>query len=885
MSGSRVAQSFALPVSLVISIAFLLFAAPVFAQSNTGLMPVEEITVTARKRAETLQDVPATVTVFNENRIERSNINRASEIALLTPGVSLVDAAEVGDTQVNIRGMNGARDAENSYALVIDGITLTNPAALNREYANLQQIEVLKGPQGAIYGRNASAGAFIITTREPGDELSGQVQAGAGQDDTYNILGNIGGRLTDSIRGSVQGEYFTTDGFYKNEYLDKDDIVDNRENWAVQGRLIFELGDATTLDTKLRYGEVDASSISFNSVFHIPDLAAGFNNPFFYEDVNDHDFRFYSNIEHTNDQESTEFSAKLDHELEFATLTAWTLYSDIENELGADGTSAAFGFFAFDPVCQTTVDRLGLNGANFPLNPPQFIGTNGLAAGVSIGGVDGDSILGAYTPLTCDGTQYQRRNQEDISFEVRLTSNGDGPLQWMGGLYYLNIEREVAVSTGLDNLNAPSYRGATVVQRPYSTDPSNPTDQLVWDDFDTDVYSVFGQIGYDFTDTFTADLALRFDREEREVSSKVPTPGDGATATYINPCEPFAAPGATTPINPGLCDPAALDANGRIPDDSRNFDEFQPKVSFTWDALESTTVFGSWGVGFRSGGFNNSGSEATVDIFINDLLLGPDPDGTLCDPENSPLGRQGCIDSGRSEVGIKDTYDEETSSAFELGFKSDLADGAVRLESAIYYTEVDDMQFFEFVVGPFGLLRVVENIDEVELKGIEASITWGATEWLDLYAGGNYTDSEIKKNETRPDTVGNDSPYTPEYTANLGAYFDFQLTSDLTYFANLDVAAIGDTWFHVVQDQSRPIGFELITGPAPGEYSVAERDSYVLTNLRTGIETENWTFALWVDNLTDEDYLEEVIPAPEFGGSFIHVGTERRVGGDVTYRF
>ena len=98
------------------------------------------------------------------------------------------------------------------------------------------------------------------------------------------------------------------------------------------------------------------------------------------------------------------------------------------------------------------------------------------------------------------------------------------------------------------------------------------------------------------------------------------------------------------------------------------------------------------------------------------------------------------------------------------------------------------------------------------------------------------------------------------------------------FFTNLDISAIGPTWFHVVQDQTRPIGFELITQPlgifpAPGEYSVAERDAYALGNIRAGIETANWTAAVWVTNFTDEDFLEEVIPAPEFGGSFIHPGT------------
>ena len=96
-----------------------------------------------------MQDVPGTITVLTADQIERSGIQRAADFINLTPGVTIVDTAEVGDTQVSIRGMNGARDAETSFGLIIDGIVMTNPAALNREYLGLSQIEVLKGPQGA----------------------------------------------------------------------------------------------------------------------------------------------------------------------------------------------------------------------------------------------------------------------------------------------------------------------------------------------------------------------------------------------------------------------------------------------------------------------------------------------------------------------------------------------------------------------------------------------------------------------------------------------------------------------------------------------------------------------------------------------------------------
>lgn len=328
--------------------------------------PVDEIVVTVRQRAETVRDVPGTVSVLSSEAIAASGVERARDFIALTPGVSIVNAAEVADSQVNIRGINGARDAETNYALIIDGILMTNPAALNREYPNLQQVEVLKGPQGAIYGRNAAAGAFVITTSKPGDTLSGDVKASVAQDDSYFVSGLIGGPLTDTIRWSVDGSYRDTDGFYS--YVDTgssfpaeyypdpgcDDCVDYFEDWNVTGRMIWEPSSELSVDAKLRYGEVDASSIIFNNVFHLPDLVGilegGFGLPAdfaakAYEDVNSHVFQFNPNFRHTNDQDATEFSVKVNYDLAWADLTAWGLYSDIDNSLGAEGTSGAFGFF------------------------------------------------------------------------------------------------------------------------------------------------------------------------------------------------------------------------------------------------------------------------------------------------------------------------------------------------------------------------------------------------------------------------------------------------------------------------------------------------------------------------------------------------------------
>jgi iron complex outermembrane receptor protein len=832
---------------------------------------IDQIVVTVRQREESVIDVPGTVSVLSAEAIAASGVERARDFIALTPGVTIVNAAEVADSQVNIRGINGARDAETNYALIIDGILMTNPAALNREYSNLKQIEVLKGPQGAIYGRNAAAGAFVITTEKPGETLSGNVKASAAQDDSYYLSGLVGGGLTDTIRWSLDGNYRDTDGYYS--YVDTgsafpaeyypspgcDDCVDYFEDWDVTGRMIWEPSDVLSVDAKLRYGEVDASSIVFNSVFHLPDLVGilegGFGLPAdfaakAYENVNEHRFQFNPNVKHFNDQDSLEFSVKADYDLGWADLTAWGLYSDIDNSFGADGTSGAFQFFFSDPRCIDSVAAL----AGFPLAPPQLIS-----------GTPATSILGAYTPTSCDGTQYQERNQEDYSFEVRLASKADQRLRWLGGLYYLNIDREVGVNTGLDT-------GAGIVESLFTTDPANPTQQLVHDDFDTDVYAVFGQLAYDITEDIEASLAVRYDREEREVHNLVPA---SATTAFIDTCidnlfgDP--TPGAD-PINPGLCP-----SGTPIPDKDETWDQVEPKLAFTWDVLDNLTAYASAGMGFKSGGFNSQGSSATIDGFINGaVVVGTTP------------GATGCADvvanGGFSCVNVEDQFDEETSWSYEAGAKGSWGENRWRGEIAVFHTDVDDMQFFEFFVGPFGLLRVVSNIDEVSIDGIEATVNWLATDWLELYAGYAVTDSEIEKNVARPDTVGNESPYTPDWTGNFGGRMTYPLNDDIEFIYSMDFSLVGETWFHPVQEQERPTLFTLF-GFGNGEYSVARRDDYTIVNARIGVQGDNWSVVLFGKNVFDDDYVEEVIPAPEFGGSFIHAGTKDRFGLEATYRF
>ncbi|MBT5604099.1 MAG: TonB-dependent receptor [Gammaproteobacteria bacterium] len=847
--------------TVMLSLITIYLPAPTHASSEAGYA-LEEVMVTARRRSESIRDVPGTVSVLTEDALESSGVRRAEDFIELTPGVSMVNAAEVGDTQVNIRGINGARDAENSFAFLIDGILYTNPAAFNREFTNLQQIEVFKGPQGAIYGRSAAAGAILVRTTKPSNQTQMAGKISLAEDQSVNGDISYSGALKeDELYLSLSADWRKSDGFYTNSFQNKD-IVDNFEGYNLNARLVWDVSDDLSIDSKLRYGEVDASSIVFNSIFHLPIFAAATGTPAAYQDSNDVDYVFQPNIVSDNDMEALEFSVKFDYTMDSATLTGWFLYSDIDNNFIADGTSAAFGFFNNDPVCQQSV--LDLNAAGVALPSPQFIGTSPVGVIFDPNG----SFLGAYTPTTCDGIQDAVRNQQDSSFELRLASPADQQLRWMTGVYFLDIDREVGVALNRDGGNTPK-RGLLQLDGP------NRTASLTHDQFDTQVLSIFGQIEYDINDSTEIAFALRYDSEDRDVSSLVPT---DVTQSVIdlNFDTVF-----NDPLNPALS--SLINPTGTIPDKNKKFSELQPKISLTWDATDTTKLFASWGVGFKAGGFNNSGSAATVNIFINGFINGGNPNGIFfADDMGVPLPV------------INDDYEEETSSAFEVGFKTRLLGGRMEVEGAAYHTTVDNMQFFEFMVGTFGLLRVVSNIDEVEISGAELGLRFRVTDNFSLYAGANVTDSEILSNSSRPDTIGNVSPYTPDFTVNAGANLILPVTNSFDFFARIDAQLIGETWFHTVQEGSRPTIFqplfELGFGAGAGalgtaDFSNALRDSYSTVDIRVGFSADTWTLAAFALNVTDEKYPEEIIPAPEFGGTFDHPNARRRYGVELSMKF
>ncbi|MEM7610972.1 MAG: TonB-dependent receptor [Pseudomonadota bacterium] len=818
---------------------------------------LEEIVVTARKRTESLQDVPISVTAITTEQIESAGIERPADFISLIPNVTIVDTANVGDTQVSIRGIVSTRDAESTFAYVVDGVLITNPNAFNEELLDVAQIEVLKGPQGALYGRNAVSGAILVTTKAPSDVFEGQVTGGFGNNNSQRLNAVVSGPLGDSVTGRLGLSYRTTDGFYENVFLGTDDSVDFLEDTSFKGRLNWDVSDNFSLDFRGGASKVEGGAINFNAVFGIPAFEANFNQPAYFADVNDINTIFSFNVPGENEQETQDFSVKADWDLNDGTsVTAILAYNNLEEYLLSDGTSASFYGYEATPACQS--DRATLNNLPTDLGGAgrdDLFGPFFAPFGVlpSSPATDFTGVYGPYTPTACDGYQYQERNQEDISFELRLTSDDTAAVRWIAGIYLADIERDVVVAYGAD-------QGQGFLRQPYigPTGP-NPTDLLFDDSFDTQVMAAFGQLEFDLSDTVELAVALRYDTEDRDVSNNVPN----VTASGLN-INTLDANGQPGPINPAF----AANPNG-IPNRSESFDQFQPKVSLSWAATDNLNLFATYGIGFRSGGFNSLGTEATLDFWLNDNGDGTNP-GAFVD----------------AQLLVADDYDKEVTTSYELGAKGYFFDRRLRVNAAVFRNDVEDNQFFEFFAGPWGLLRAVTTIDDLQISGIEFDFDALLTENISVFGGVGVLDSEIKENRNRPLSVGNDAPQAPELTYNIGANFNAPI-GGLEFNARVDYAYVGEMWFHTLQGEQTPTVWNaLFQAPVfDQDFSQTQREDFGTINLRMSLSGDRWTATVWGRNIGDEEYLQEVIPAPEFGGSFVHPSARDAYGLDFTYRF
>jgi len=483
-----------------------------FAAENDAkkVKEIEVIQVTSRLRKESIQNVPIAITAFSEQEIEDMGIQRAGDFVSMTPNMTMVEAQNAGTSFITIRGLSQVRNGESPVAVSVDGVLQISPNQFNQELFDIAQIEILKGPQGALYGRNAIGGAINITTKMPTEETSGYIKTNIGNGGLKSLTGAISGALSKNFLYRVTASRKDYDGLIDNVYLNTP--VDFQKDSNIRSRFIWMASDDFTADLRLSKGKTKGGALNyvFQPLF-------GVNN------ADDASVKIEANNLGYNERDVSSIALKLDWELNAGTLSFITANDTLEEIFGGD---------------QFPYSRA--NSANSPF---------------------GANVL--------DGTQTQYLDVNASSYELRLTSADNQNFRWITGLYYLQTDRYISSSTGLD-----LGTGLPVIKKvPMGASSISPTLTFAADDNNNKAYAAFAQFNYNFAKDQELTVAGRYDVDKREQTNQA-TLGFDASSGLIRSAE---------------------------------FKKFQPKVSYSYTGLDNISLYATYSQGFRSGGFNQNG--------------------------------------------------------------------------------------------------------------------------------------------------------------------------------------------------------------------------------------------------------------------------------------
>jgi iron complex outermembrane receptor protein len=456
---------------LLISLTIAGLAAPqALAQAGAEL---EEIVVTARKRDESFQDVPVAVTVFNAQTIEDAGIERPQDYIGLTPNMSMVQTQNQGTSFITVRGISQARNSEPSVAVLIDGVLQANPSQFNQELYDAESIEVLKGPQGALYGRNAIGGAVIIRTHEPTDELQGKITGGYESGPGFKVQGTLSGPLVDTLKFSTTFSYFDTDGHINNPHLDEE--ADPFRDISGRAKLLWEPNDDFKADLRFYISQVDTQALYFNIT----------------RDSNDTSLPVRVNNDGSNERDMWGVSLKMDYETGAGTLTSITAYDSLEELLTGDQ-------FDFLPNTESVLFQFfGVDQAQH-----QWLDVDAISQEVRFTSPANERfrwIAGAYLIAT------DRFISTGNVFDCSETTFLDPFLDCAEGVR--NVKRN-----------------PLPIFFPQFTFLSDTQDNFAW--------AVFGEMSYDITERLEGSVALRYDHDNRENTTETP---QVFLDTFVNP--------------------------------------------------------------------------------------------------------------------------------------------------------------------------------------------------------------------------------------------------------------------------------------------------------------------------------------------------------------
>ncbi len=737
MTGSlRLRSLLAASVSLA---AVTAIAAPAFAQDTT----VGEIVVTAQKREEAIQDVPIAVSAFSQDSLEKAKIDGGPNLVLAIPNVNFSKGNFTG-YNFQIRGVGAklvAGSGDAGTGIHLNNAPLTANNLFEAEFFDVERVEVLRGPQGTLYGRNATGGVVNLITAKPIDDFEALIRGEVGNYNARKLRGVINIPLGDMFAVRAAGAMLTRDGYGENLTTGND--VDDRDLWNSRITAAFRPSDTFEMsfmwdhfeedDTRSRIGKqlctkavvpttIGGQAFSANPV--VASIQRGFFStgcaPTTLDDPNILGtpdsrgtlgglfgtlFGFTTGDQFAGqmqDPDIRNIQSSFDPVYQAETdIYQFNIQWDLSDELQL---TALTGFSKNSLFTRQDYNRIVPN-ANFNTtpNPVNLVaavpGYAALYAGLFPGGVVNDPQLG---PLNKFSTaDISAGDSEQWSQELRLQSNFDGPFNFNIGAIYLDYQSDgdyyvmgntlTAAVQVQNSLPFATVTGCSSVT-PCAIDPNETPNRSGRNYYDsTGAYhlksrAAFGEVYWQLTDTFRVTGGLRYTHDKKQVENRpvvLTSPGSGIPLSPTTPYL-FAEFKETT---------------GRL-----NFD-WKPDLSFTDDSL----IYFSYARGYKAGGVNPACSPG--------LFSCPSP-----------------------------TFEPEFVDAYELGSKNTLMGGAMVLNVTGFMYDYIGYQVSKIV----NRQSVNENID-AKIAGLELETVWSPMDGLRLNANIGYLKTEIADGETSID--------------------------------------------------------------------------------------------------------------------------------------
>ena len=887
-------------------IALLTFSVglPAQAQNSTAAPTValEEIVVTARKREENLQDVPLAVSAISAEQIERAGIRSVEDVVARDPSMSFDLGIAPYDTRIVIRGLSPTRGRPN-VATLVDGIDVSSEAIgvaggsllINPRLVDVQRIEVVKGPQSALYGRSAFAGAISYITADPTREVSGSVAAEVAAWGQNEVRSSISLPLGDTLGMRLNGYKFDSRGQYKNSVTGA--FVGGARGTGGSFSVKWQPTDSYTLKFRSEYSddhfdEQATANVNFNGLSFAPASASS--------------CRTYAIANPAGGANIVSPGPVLDASCVYVDANP-ALPANVVNLARlfdtASGNRGIYDDMAVPSYRGAIPGRAGLS-VNFNpdytlstdngLTAPEFAGTSrrvlrlstvqeldaafgkfSSLTGYTLANVVADQDFDKTAITTIQQTLKTRGRTEQFSQELRFTSDFDGRLQFITGLQYWTERADqfdrnntvfgsgtacvmvavVPFPTPTGVCAQPTFTAANV--SPYMDDVANARKESLVRRFVTH-RSAYLELELKLAEQFRVVAEGRYVDEDNEVVGPITAGSQGPSTVVLCGATGNCGVAASIPYaaQPGLprtfAGPTVLSYGGY----TRNDKYFTPKVTAQWQPSRDLNVYASYSVGKKPGGFGT--------LTISAFGLAPRPDVE---------------------------FEPERIKVYEFGTKWTSANRRLQVNASAFKQDFTDKQVSSQVIIGTTLGTRITNAGGAVLEGLELSTQFRATPELTLGAGlthflkYEYTDyTTLSGGAAEIARVGNCTPVT---TAILsGTTYQAQTVCQLSRNGNKleDTPAMA---LALNASYRRPFGranrswFADLDMSYTGQRFLEDDntiwlESYWNTNVRFGIEGERWSATVYCDNVFDDATVRSAGTGP--GNSFAVVRTGVRVG-------